>query len=333
MPSDPRQITRRDVGAGVIALLLAPLAACTRPQALPVIGYLEPIAGNSPTNAINLAAFRQGLSEVGFVEGKNVAVEFRYAGGDIDRLPALAAELVNRRVTVILASTPNAARPAKALTKTIPIVFAQAADAIENGEVANLERPESNLTGVANFNELMPKRLELLNAIVPASSVIAYVSDPNLASFERNLRQAQQTAEASKRQLLVLKAANDGEFGAAIAALAERRAGGLLVGPLRGAYSRPTAIVALAARYPIPTMYYDRAFVDVGGLMSFGAEFKRIYYLAGTYVGRILNGAKVADLPVLQPKSFELVLNLRTAKTLGLTFPPMLLTAASELIE
>ena len=325
------RLTRRAALAGGIGALAAPMIRAQERGR--VVGYLEPIAGDSPTNALNVEAFRKGLAEAGFREGRNVTVEYRYAAGDIDRLPALAADLVQRHVDVIVASTPNAARAAKALTTSIPIVFGQAADAVENGEVTNLARPEANLTGVANFNELNPKRFQILSQWTPASALTAYISDPNLGSFARNLRQLEEQAAALKRQVLVLKAATDGELEAAFKAAAEKNAGAIMIGPVRGAYSRPKHIVGLAARRAVPAMYYDRAFVDVGGLMSYGAAFKRIYFLVGTYVGRILNGAKVADLPVQQPNSYELVVSAGAARKQRLKIPAPVLAVADEVIE
>jgi putative ABC transport system substrate-binding protein len=323
---------------GGAALSLAPLAGCAwfgeEPPPLPVIGYLEPISGDSATNAVNVAAFRKGLAEQGFIEGENCRIEFRYADGDLDRLSGLAKDLIDSNVAVLVTSTPNAARAAKALTTTIPIVFGQAADAVENKEVSNLAHPEANLTGVANFNELGPKRLRLLNGLVPTTAKIAYLSDPNLNSFDRNLQQTQEEADRLKRRLLVLKGARDNELEMAFARInmAGNNVGGVCIGPIRGAYSRPGRLVNLAARHPLPTMFYDRAFVDAGGLMSYGAAFKEIYRLVGTYTGRILNGAHPGDLPVLQPNSFELVINLRTAQAQRITIPAAVLAQANETI-
>jgi putative ABC transport system substrate-binding protein len=301
----------------------------------PVIGYLEPISGDSSTSKLNLAAFRKGLGEQGFVEGDNVTIEYRYADGDMDRLDGLAKDLVDRQVAVLVASTPNAARAAKALTTAIPIVFGQAADAVENGEVTNLEHPEANLTGVANFNELGAKRLRLVNAMVPPSAKIAYLSDPNLNSFERNLKETIDEAERLGRQLVVLKASKETDLDIAFARLARPRSGigGLCVGPIRGAYSRPGRLVALVAHHAVPAMFYDRAFVDAGGLMSYGAAFREIFRQVGVYAGRILNGARPGDLPVLRTNDFELVVNLKTANAQGFTVPPDLLAEASEVLS
>jgi putative ABC transport system substrate-binding protein len=329
-------LSRRRAMLGAAALTLGPLPGCSWLQSAPlVIGYLEPISGDNPANTANLTAFRKGLAEQGFVEGENVVIEYRYAGGQIDRLPDLAKDLVDMNVAVLVASTPNAARAAKALTTTIPIVFGQAADAVENGEVANLAHPEGNLTGVANFNELGGKRLRLLNALVPPGKKIAYLSDPTLGSFERNLRQTQEEAERLKRNLFILKADREIELDLAFARIdkAGSGIGGVCVGPIRGAYARPGRLVNLAARHPRPTIYYDRAFVDVGGLMSYGAAFREIFRLVGGYTGRILNGTPPGALPVLQPNSFELVVNTKTAAAQGLTIPPEIMAEANETVS
>ena len=325
-----RYIARRHVLAAGAALAATPFMA--RAQTMPLIAYLEPISGSSPTNKINLEAFRKGLAEHGFVEGKNFTFKSWYAEGDIEKLPALAKEVLAHNPAVILASTPNAARPLKELTKTVPVVFAQAADAVDNGEVTNPKRPEANLTGIANFNELNPKRLGWLLEAAPKAQVLGYLADANLGSFERNYSQAMQYAAEMKRKLVLGKAATDAEIEAALKMMGEQGVQALLVGPIRGAYPRPGAIVKLTSKLPVPTMYYDRAFVDVGGLMSFGAAFKEIYRLAGTYVGRILKGEKVADLPVLQPGSYELVVNAATAKAEGVAFSKKVLDAASDVI-
>jgi len=301
----------------------------------PVIGYLEPIPGDSPASARNLAAFRKGLAEQGYTEGDNVEIEYRFAEGQVDKLPDLAKDLVDMNVALLVAGTPNAARAAKAATATIPIVFGQAADAIEGGEVANLEHPEANLTGVANFNALGPKRLRLVHAMTPPDARIAYISDPSLASFERNLRQTQEEADRLKRKLAVFRAGRDLELEVAFGRInmGNSGVGGICVGPVRGAYSKPGRIVNLANRHPKPTVYFDRAFVDAGGLMSYGASFSEIYRLVGIYAGRILNGAQPGDLPVLQPDTFELVVNARTAAAQGLIVPPAILAEANEVIR
>ena len=302
---------------------------------MPLIGYLEPVPGDSPASERNLAAFRRGLAEQGYTEGDNVEIEYRFAEGQVDKLPDLARDLVDMNVTVLVVGTPNAARAAKAATATIPIVFGQAADAVEGGEVANLEHPEANLTGVANFNELGPKRLRLVHAMTPPDARIAYISDPSLASFERNLRQTQEEADRLKRKLAVFRAGRDIELEVAFGRInmANSGVGGICVGPVRGAYSKPGRIVNLASRHPKPTVYFDRAFADAGGLMSYGPSFSEIYRLVGIYAGRILNGAQPGDLPVLQPNTFELVVNARTAAAQGFIVPPAILAEANEVIS
>ena len=331
-----RAVSRRQAMVGATALAFAPLAGCVWFEpAPPVIGYLEPISGDSPTSAANLAAFRKGLAEQGFTEGDNVEIEYRYADGEVDKLSDLAKDLVDMNVAVLVASTANAARAAKALTSAIPIVFGQAADAVEGGEVSNLGHPEANLTGVAGFNELGPKRLRLVHAMVPPDARIAYISDPSLASFERNLHQTQEEADRLKRRLAIFKAGRDPELELAFGRInmANSGIGGICVGPVRGAYSRPGRLVNLAARHPKPTIYFDRAFVDAGGLMSYGVAFKEIFRLVGVYTGRILNGEQPGDLPVLQPNSVELVVNEKTAAVQGLTIPSEILAQASDVIR
>jgi len=331
-----RTVSRRQAMVGTAVFAFGPLTGCAWSAAPPpVIGYLEPISGDSPTNAIKLAAFRKGLAEQGFTEGDTVTIEYRYANGEIDKLPDLAQDLVDINVAVLVASTPNAARAAKALTSTIPIVFGQAADAVESGEVTDPEHPEANLTGVANFNALGPKRLQLVSAMVPPDARIAYISDPSLASFERNLRQTQAEADRMKRRLAIFKAGRDPELEVAFGRInmANSGIGGVCVGPIRGAYSKPGRLVNLAARRPKPIIYFDRAFVDAGGLMSYGASFKEIFRLVGVYTGRILNGEQPGELPVLQPDSYELVVNARTAAAQGITLPPEILAEASEIIR
>ena len=329
-------VSRRRAMVGASALALAPLAGCAwfEPPP-PVIGYLEPVSGDSPANALKLAAFRRGLAEQGFVEGDNVAIEYRYADGQVDKLPDLAKDLVDINVAVLVASTPNAARAAKALTGTVPIVFGQAADAVEGGEVTNLDHPEANLTGVANFNALGPQRLRLIHAMTPPDARIAYIGDPSLASFERNLRETQEEADRLKRRLAIFKAGRDPELELAFGRInmSSSGVGGICVGPIRGAYSKPGRLVNLAARHPKPTVYFDRAFVDAGGLMSYGPSFKEIFRLVGVYAGRILNGEQPGDLPVLRPNSFEMVINARTAAAQGITVPPELLAEANEVVR
>ncbi len=301
-------------------------------KAMPVIGYL---GGGSPgPYAPFVAAFHQGLSEMGYVEGHNVAVEYRWAEGRYDRLPALAAELVARRVDVIVTSggTPPALA-AKNATSTIPIVFSSG-DPVERGLVASLARPGGNLTGASNFGpELPAKQLELLLELVPQAGVIALLVNPNNSYFERIMRDVQEPAHAKGVQLAILKAGTEGEIDAAFASLVQLHAGALVI-PLDAFFnSRRQQLVALASRHAVPAIYQWREFAAEGGLISYGTSPTGTWRQVGNYAGKILKGAKPADLPVQQPTTFELVVNLNTAKALGLTVPPSILARADEVIE
>jgi putative ABC transport system substrate-binding protein len=300
-------------------------------KAMPVIGYL---GVTSPVPAARfLAAFQQGLSETGYVEGQNLAVEYRGAEGHYDRLPALAAELVGRKVEVIVAQADVSALAAKSATSTIPIVFV-AGDPIAVGLVASLARPGGNLTGVSILTiELIPKRFELLSELVPQAKSIALLVNPNNAFAERVIRDVEETARAKGLQLHILKAGAEGEFETAFASLVQSETVALLVSPDSFYISRREQLVTLAARYKIPAIYEWREFTAAGGLISYGTSLIGIYRQVGIYAGKILNGAKPADLPVQQPTTFELVVNLRTAKTLGLTVPQSILGRADEVIE
>jgi putative ABC transport system substrate-binding protein len=312
------------------AAVAQPLVARAQQKALPVIGYL-----NSGSPGPLPAAFRQGLSETGYVEGQNVAIEYRYAEGRYDRLPALAADLVGRKVDLIVTDGGNApVLAAKGETSTIPVVFQTGGDPVADGLVASLARPGGNLTGVSVlFVELVPKRLELLSELVPWAGVIGVLVNPNYSNAERIIREAQEAARAKGLQLPILKAGTEGEIDAAFASLAQLHAGALLVGgdPFFG--SRREQLVASASRHALPAIYQSRAFAASGGLISYGPSFPAVYRQVGTYAGRILKGEKPADLPVVQPTKFELVINLKTAKALGLTVPPSLLARADEVIE
>jgi putative ABC transport system substrate-binding protein len=297
-------------------------------KAMPVIGFL---GSTSPDpNEPALAAFRQGLSETGYVEGQNVAIEYRWADSRDDRLPALAADLVARKVDVIAATGGNAAvRAAKNATSTIPIVATLGGDPVEESLIASLARPGGNLTGVNMITgELMPKRLELLSDLVPRAGVIALLANP---ADESMIRVVQEAARAKGVQLQILKAGTEGEIDAAFASRSQ--AGALLVGNNPFFTSRREQLVALAARYAVPAMYEWREFVTAGGLISYGTSRTGTWRRFGNYAGKILNGAKPADLPVEQPTRFELVVNLKTAAALGLTIPPAFLDLADEVIE
>jgi putative ABC transport system substrate-binding protein len=308
-------------------------AARAQQKATPVIGFLG-VSSPGP-NAQSVAAFHQGLSETGYVEGQNIAIEFRWAEGRYDRLPALAADLVGRRVNVIVTQGGTAvAVAAKNATSTIPIVFIVGGDPVGDGLVASFPRPGANLTGVTIITvELMPKRLELLAELVPQVSVIALLVNPKSASGERQIKDVQEAAREKQVQLRILEASAENEIDAAFATLVQMRADALVVGADPFFNSRREQIVALAARYAVPAIYEWREFAVAGGLISYGPSFPAVNRQVGVYAGKILNGAKPADLPVEQPTKFELVINLKTAKALGLTVPPSILARADEVIE
>jgi ABC-type uncharacterized transport system substrate-binding protein len=310
-----------------------PLAVRAQQKAMPVIGYLA--SGSPGPSAPSVAAFRQGLSETGYVEGKDVAIEYRWAEGSYDRLPAMAANLVDLKVDVIVASGNIAPLAAKTATSAIPIVFT-GGDPVAAGLVASLARPGGNLTGFSLFVGelmLMPKRLELLSDLVPQAKSIALLVNPNSASTERTIRDLQEAARAKRVQLIILKAGTESEIDGAFGSLVELQARALLVGADPFFNSRREQLVALAARHAVPAIYEWREFATSGGLISYGPSLVSIYRQLGIYTGRILKGAKPSDLPVQQPTTFELVVNLNTAKALGLTIPPSILARAAEVIE
>jgi putative ABC transport system substrate-binding protein len=280
-----------------------------------------------------LAAFHQGLSETGYVEGQNVAIEYRWAEGSYDRLPALAADLVGRKVDLIAASGP-AALAAKNATSTIPIVFTGVSDPVGGGLVASLARPGGNVTGFSVINlELTPKRLELLSELVPQAKVIALLVNPNNSYAERFIGDAQKAARMKGVQLPILTASTETEINAAFASLVQLQAGALVIFGDAFFSARIPQFVALTSRDAVPAIYSWREFPDAGGLISYGSSFPALYRQVGNYAGRILKGAKPADLPVQQPTIFELVVNLKTARALGLTVPPSILARADEVIE
>jgi len=311
--------------------MTAARAVRAQQKAMPVIGYL---GSESPGPMAPLvAAFLQGLSETGYVDGKNVAIEHRWAEGDYDRLAALAADLVRRKVDVIAALGIPSALAAKSATSTIPIVFS-VGDAVERGLVTSLARPGGNLTGVSLLNvELTPKRLELISELVPQAGVIALLVNPNNPNTERTIRDMEEAARAKGVQLNILKAGTESEIDAAFAALVQLPAGALVVVGDPLFINRREQLVALASRHAVPAIYAFREYAAAGGLISYGTSFTAAYRQLGTYAGKILKGAKPADLPVQQPTTFELVLNLKTAKALGLTVPPSILARADEVIE
>jgi putative ABC transport system substrate-binding protein len=281
-----------------------------------------------------LTAFRQGLGEAGYAEGQSVAIEYRWAEFQYDRASALAADLVRRKVDVIVTSGGDpTAFAAKAVTSTIPIVNVFGGDPVATGLVASLARPGGNLTGFSLFTaDLMPKRLELLSELVPQARMFGLLVNENTHP-ERIIRDVQEAARAKGVQLQILKAGAEGEFETAFASLVQSRAGALLVANDPFWFGRREQLVALAARYAVPAIYEWREFTVAGGLISYGTSRSGMYRQAGIYVGRILKGAKPSDLPVQQPTTFELVVNLKTAKALGLTVPPSILARADEVIE
>jgi putative tryptophan/tyrosine transport system substrate-binding protein len=309
---------------GVLAA--RPLSAFAQEKAMPVIGYLSG-EGRAPE-------FYDGLSDTRYDAGQNIAIEYRLAQGDYDQLPALAADLAGRNVGLIAAFGPSAARAAKSATSTIPIVFISQ-DPVDEGLVASLARPGGNLTGISIITvELMPKRFELLSELVPQARVFALLVNPSASNAEAMIRHTQDAARAKGIELHVLKAssAND-EIDAAFATLLQLRAGALVVGADSLLVRRLPYLVALASRHAVPAMYVSSEFAWAGGLISYGPSLKAAYRQFGIYAGRILNGAKPADLPIQQPTKFELVINLKTAQALGLAVPPALLARADEIIE
>jgi putative ABC transport system substrate-binding protein len=327
-------VRRRDIIAGLaFSAAQWPATEHAQQKAMPVIGYLN-TQSPGPSTELALAAFRKGLSEAGYVEGQNLAIEHRWAEGHYDRLPTLAADLVSRKVDLIMAGTPPSALAAKSATSTIPIVFIFGADPVGAGLIASLARPGGNLTGVSVLSdELMAKRLELLSELVPRAGVIAHLMDPNNASAEQSIRDLQEAARAKGWQLHVLKAGSDSEIDTAFASLIQLHAGALVVGRDPFLFGRREQIVALASRHAVPSIYAWREFADSGGLISYGSSITSAYRLAGAYAGKVLKGAKPADLPVQQPTTFELVINLKTARELGITVPHSLLQSADEVIE
>ena len=323
---DRRTFISRTVGG----LLAMPLGARAQNSSIPVIGF---ISGQSPGPwAPYVAAFRNGLSATGYVEGKNVKIEYRWAEGRYDQVPGLVAELVRRPVAVLVAAG-GGAHEAKAATATIPIVFTTGNDPVEAGLVDSLAHPGGNATGVSFAPaELMAKRLELLHQLVPKATVIGMVVNPDNRNPEMQVRKVQDAARSLGLQLQVARVRTEAEIDASFATLLKLHAGALLVGSDPFFNGRRDQFVALAARYAVPAMYDNRLFVAAGGLVSYGGSTTEVYRQAGIYTGKILNGAKPADLPIMQPTNVEFVVNLKTAKALGLTIPQSLLLRADEVI-
>jgi putative ABC transport system substrate-binding protein len=301
-------------------------------KAMPVIGFLGSLAPGP--SAPLVAAFREGLSETGFVDGQSIAIEYRWADGRFDQLPTLAADLVDRNVDVIAADAVTSARAAKDATTTIPVVFISGGDPVERGLVASFTRPGGNLTGVAIMvTELAPKRFDLLSEMIPQAGVIALLVNPINVQTETVIKGIWEAARAKAVQLQILKASTEDEIDAAFGTLMQLHAGALVVGPDPFLNNRRKQLVALAARNNIPAIYEWRESVVAGGLISYGPSLAGVFRQLGVYVGRILKGARPGDLPVQQPTKFELVVNLNTAKALGLTVPPSILARADEVIE
>jgi putative tryptophan/tyrosine transport system substrate-binding protein len=323
---------RRDL----VLLLTGSFAArdgfCVEQKAVPVIGFLGSPTPGSYTPLV--AAFLHGLEEMGYIEGQNVAIEYRWAEGRFEQLPGLAADLVGRKVDVIAADAVTSARAAKDATPTIPVVFISGGDPVERGLVASFARPGGNLTGVAMMvTKLAPKRFELLSEMVPQASVFALLVNPNNVQTDGVIKGVRETARAKAVQLQLLKASTEGEIDAAFGTLMQLQAEALVVGPDPFFHSRREQLVALAARHTVPAIYEWRESAVVGGLMSYGASLTSVFRQLGVYAGKILKGANPGDLPVQQPTKFELVINLKTANALGLTIPPSVLARADEIIE
>jgi putative ABC transport system substrate-binding protein len=323
---------RRDFMTVLAGAAAYPLLAGAQRKPMPVIGILAAAAPDNAAALRNLAAFREGMGEFGYVEGQNVAIEYRWAEGHFDRLPALAADLVDRKVDVIVTEGGDGSvLAAKQATSTIPVVFHTDGDPVARGVVAGLARPGGNLTGVS-LHGLAARRIELLCDLVPEAKAIALLVNPNDPSADVEIGDAQEAARAKGVQLHVVKASSDNEIEPAFATLSELRADGVVISNV--VFSRRMVqLVALASRHALPAIYSGRFYAESGGLLSYGSNFPAMYRQKGIYTGKILKGAKPADLPVEQPTKVELVINLKTAKALGLTIPPLLLARADEVIE
>ena len=326
-------IGRRKFLASLGGAAAWPLAARAQQPAMPAVGFLDPRSADAMTE--RLRAFRQGLKEAGFVEGDNVAIEYRWAEGQYDRLPALAAELVRRQVAVIVANGTPSALVAKPATATIPIVFSASDDPVKLGLVSSLARPGGNLTGVYFFGaEVVSKRLELLRELVPGIGRLAVLVNPSNATLsEITVRGVEAAARRMGVQVQVFNAGISREIDAAFANLVRERSDAVFVGGDAFLTSRRVQLATLAARYMIPSSFSQREITEVGGLMSYAANVRDTYRQAGVYAGRILKGAKPADLPVMQTSKFEFIINLQTARALGIDVPPTLLATADEVIE
>jgi ABC-type uncharacterized transport system substrate-binding protein len=312
-----------------------PLAARAQQTTTRIIGWLSLRSADTSTEKSNLAAFRQGLNQTGYVEGRNLTIEFRFADGNYDRLPALAADLVGRQVEVLMTSGgTNVARVAQAATTTIPIIFATANDPVQDGIVNSINRPSGNSTGNFVHNTaLVPKRLELLRQLVPNARLVGFLVNPNNSNTGDQVRLAQSAARTMDLELLVLSATTASEIDAAFAGLMQRNVDGLLMGNDQFFQVRQDQVIALAERYRLPTIYEWSEFVRAGGLASYSADRAEMFRQMGVYASRMLNGAKPAELPVMQPTKFDLVINLKTATSLGMKIAESVQQLADEVIE
>jgi putative ABC transport system substrate-binding protein len=323
---------RREFIAGLGSAAAWPLVARAQQPAAPAIGFLS--FQSADDSKFVIVPFLQSLKETGYVEGQNVAIEYRYAENQFDRLPALAADLVRRRVAVIVASGVVAALAAKAATTTIPIVFSSGADPVASGLVASLNRPGANVTGSSALtDELLPKRLQLLRELIPNAALFGFLADPALPDIQSLIADLQAAARTLRLQLVVVKARTDSDLEMAFATFSQQRVGAMLVGGSNFYIQRMEQLAALAARHALPTISQYREYALAGGLMSYGSSLGYQIRQAGIYTGRILKGEKPADLPVIRPTKFQLVINLKTAKALGITIPETLLATADEVIQ
>jgi putative ABC transport system substrate-binding protein len=324
---------RREFIAALGGVAVWPLLARAQQPGMPVIGFLSSRSAGDSVSAV--AAFRAGLAETGYVEGRNVEVEFRWARGQYDRLPALAAEFASRPLGVLVAvGGSQTARAAMAATATIPIVFGIGEDPVTEGLVPNLNRPGGNITGATFFTALLgAKRLGVLRGLVPNAEVIALLVNENSSQGQRQKKDVEEAARTVGQRLVILNGGTDEEIDASFASLAEHKVGALIVGSDAFFDPRRERLIALAARYAVPTIYQFREFALAGGLMSYGASITDQYRQVGDYAGQILKGTKPADLPVMQPTKFELVINLKTAKALGIEVPTSMQLLADEVIE